>query len=176
MTRLKPIDRPASLLMRVVYWMSKRRFGKVLALFNVLYVRSSPLLFVATKIISTEKKLSLSADTKLHIRSFVSYQNKCEYCSNLAEYTAQKETVEFQKVKELMNFRVSNLYSEKEKALFLYLEEICLTKFVKDETFNGLRRFYDEKEIVEITWLSATEHYFNLLAEPLGMNSDELKV
>ncbi|AOP33203.1 hypothetical protein A0128_04635 [Leptospira tipperaryensis] len=176
MPRLEPIDRPDTLLMKIVYWLSKRIYGKVLAVFNVLYVRSSPLLFVATKIISIEKKLSLAFETKFQIRSFISYQNKCEYCSNLAEYTAKKENIEFKKIKELMNFRNSKLFSNKEKALFEYLEEICFTRFVKDQTFNELKNHFTEKEIVEITWLSATEHYFNLLAEPLGMKSDELKI
>jgi alkylhydroperoxidase family enzyme len=59
--------------------------------------------------------------------------------------------------------------------LLAYLEEVNFTKSATDETFAGLKKHYSEKEIVEITWLNATENYYNLLAKPLGLTSDELK-
>jgi len=39
-----------------------------------------------------------------------------------------------------------------------------------------LKRTFGKKEIVEITWINATENYYNLLAKPLGLSSDNLKV
>ncbi|HYG14202.1 MAG TPA: hypothetical protein VEC12_00510 [Bacteroidia bacterium] len=73
-----------------------------------------------------------------------------------------------------MSFRTSNRFTEKEKALLAYLEEINLTKSATDETFSALKKHYTEKEIVEITWVNATENYFNLMAKPLGLQSDRL--
>ena len=89
---------------------------------------------------------------------------------------AQKENMELQQWKEFMNFRNSDMFSNKEKALLAYLEEVNFTKTATDETFNELKKNFSEKEIVEITWLNATENYYNLMAKPLGLTSDELTI
>lgn len=49
-----------------------------------------------------------------------------------------------------------------------------LAKTVSDETFEDLKKYFTEQEIVEITWINASENYFNLMAKPLGLTSDEL--
>jgi len=49
------------------------------------------------------------------------------------------------------------------------------TKTATDQTFQELRKYFSEKQVVEITWLNATENYYNLMAKPLGLHSDELK-
>jgi len=59
--------------------------------------------------------------------------------------------------------------------LLAYLEEINTTKNVSEYTFDQLQCYFSEKEIVEITWMNATEAYFNLMAKPLGLESDELR-
>lgn len=53
-----------------------------------------------------------------------------------------------------------------------YLEEVTLTKAASDDIFAELQRHYSARDIVEITWLNASENYFNLLAKPLGLTSD----
>jgi alkylhydroperoxidase family enzyme len=87
----------------------------------------------------------------------------------------QKENVELQQWKEFMNFRNSDKFSDKEKSLLAYLEEVNFTKSATDETFSDLKKYYSEKEVIEITWLNATENYYTLLAKPLGLTSDDLK-
>ena len=82
--------------------------------------------------------------------------------------------MEFQKIQQLMDFKNSDHFTIKEKTLLIYLEEVTLMKNCTDETFLNLKNFFSDKEIVEITWLCATENYFNLLAKPLGIESDEL--
>jgi len=45
---------------------------------------------------------------------------------------------------------------------------------VSDATFAELQRHFNEREIVEITWLNALENYYNLINLPLGIESDGL--
>lgn len=101
--------------------------------------------------------------------------NECPFCSNAIEFTAAKVSVEFQQWQEYINFRDSAKFTNKEKALLTYLEEINFSKTATSETFDTLKKHYSEKEIVEITWVNATENYFNLMAKPLGLSSDNLK-
>ena len=173
--RLQPIDHPRSILLRVAYFFSKRQFGTVLAALRFIYARSVPIMMASLKIVSTEKKLHLPQQTRILIRYFTSHLNECPFCSNLIEYAAQKESVALQQLKEVLNFRNSQHFNEKEKSLLTYLEEVNLTRNVSDDTFQNLKRHFSETEIVEITWINATENYFNFMAKPLGLRSDQLQ-
>ncbi|WP_310395584.1 carboxymuconolactone decarboxylase family protein [Hymenobacter sp.] len=174
MPRLTAIDRPSSLLLRALNWYSRRKFGKVLAPFRYIYPRSTPVMSVSLKMLSAERKLKLPAVTRVLIRYYVSHLNHCAFCSNAQEYAAQEENLELAKLRDLFNFRQSLRFSAAEKALLAYLEEVTLTKTASDDVFAELQRHYSERDIVEITWLNASENYFNLLAKPLGLTSDEL--
>lgn len=172
--RIAPIRTPNRLIIKIAYFFSKRMFGKVLSPLLVIYSRSTPIFSVAMKIVSTDKKLSLDQKIIFLIRNFVSHSNDCKFCANAIEFTSQKENYEFQKIKELLNFRASSIYTEMEKAVLEYVEQITLTKTVSDETFENLKNYFSEKEIVEITWVCASENYFNMQAKPLGFTSDGL--
>lgn len=173
--RLTPIEHPDQLILKIAYYLSKKQFGKVIAPLRYIYSRSVPALMTSVKIYKSENKLSLPKETRLLIRYYTSHLNDCPFCSNTADFMLQKENLELQQWKEFMNFRNSAQFSAKEKSLLAYLEEINFTKSVTDETFTDLKNHYSEKEIVEITWLNATENYYNLMAKPLGLTSDELR-
>jgi alkylhydroperoxidase family enzyme len=172
--RLDPISKPKPLIIKLAYLFSKRMFGKVLSPLLVIYARSVPIFKVATKILSADKKLSLDRKINLLIRNFVSNLNDCKFCSNAIEHLSKKEKFETQKIKELMNFRSSATFSAKEKAVLNYVEQISATKTATQEAFNELKHFFNDKEIVEITWVCASENYFNMQAKPLGFTSDQL--
>lgn len=174
MPRLPAIDRPASLKLRALNWYLRRTFGKVLAPFRYIYPYSAPVLSVSLKMLSAERKLKLPTATRVLIRYYVSHLNHCAFCSNAQEHAAQEQKLEVAKLRDLFNFRQSSHFSPAEKALLMYLEEVTLTKTASDDVFAELQRHYSERDIVEITWLNASENYFNLLAKPLGLTSDEL--
>ena len=150
-------------------------YGKVLSPLLVIYSRSTPLFKIATKIMSADKKITLDRSINLLIRNFVSNLNECKFCSNAIHYQSTKENFEMQKIRDLINFRNSTTYSEKEKAVLVYVEEISATKSATDTSFVELQKFFSDKEIVEITWVCASENYFNMQAKPLGLTSDRLE-
>lgn len=174
MPRLTPIDNPGSLLLRGLAWYLRRKFGKVLAPFRYIYPRSAPVLGATLKMLSAERKLQLPVATRVLIRYYVAHLNHCPFCENAQEYAAQEANLEVERLRELLNFRQSARFTPAEKALLAYLEEVTLTKTASDDTFAELQRHYSDQYIVEITWLNASENYFNLMAKPLGLSSDEL--
>lgn len=173
--RLLPVTKPSSLLLKLAYFLSKKEFGKVIAPLKVIYARSVPVMMASLKIIRTEKKLSLSKELRTLIRFYTSHLNECSFCSDASAYIAAKESPEFREWKEVMNFRNSSRFSEREKSLLAYLEEVNISKTAADATFSNLKRHFSDREIVELTWINATENYFNLMAKPLGLTSDELQ-
>lgn len=149
-------------------------FGKVIAPLKVVYARSLPTFLTSVSIYITESRLSLDSEFKLLVRSFVSELNECSFCNDIATYMAEKQKVASGKLDNLLFFRESSYFSLQEKALLSYVEEITTTKTTTDATFAELRRYFSEKEIVEITWMCASENYYNLLAKPMGLTSDQL--
>jgi alkylhydroperoxidase family enzyme len=69
----------------------------------------------------------------------------------------------------------SDAFSAKEKAVVNFVREYFEKRRVSDETFNELREYFDENQIIEIVAINACEHYFNALAIPLGIESDSLR-
>lgn len=172
--RIQPIEKPKSIILKIAYWMTKRQYGKVISPLKVIYSRSIPLMFFGKKILDTEKKLKLNKSDKILIRNYVSHVNNCSFCSDLSKYEAAKNDLSKQKIIDLLNFRQSENFSNKEKALLSYIDEITSLKNASDETFSTLTEHYSEGEIIDITWICATENYFNLLVKPLGLSSDGL--
>jgi len=156
--------------------MSKRQFGKVLSPLLVIYSRSTPIFQVAIKILGADKKLSIGRDINLLVRNYVSHLNDCKFCANAIEYMSEKEKWDLNRLKDMLNFRNSPNYNDKEKAILDYVEQISLTKTATQETFDKLKTFFNEKQIVEITWVCASENYFNMQAKPLGFTSDNLRL
>jgi alkylhydroperoxidase family enzyme len=66
------------------------------------------------------------------------------------------------------------VFDDAERAALAYAEEITREVDVADDTFGALRTHFDERAIVELTWLVARENYYNRLNRPLGIGSDGL--
>ena len=166
--------KPSSLLVKIAFIFSKCRFGKVIAPLRKVYSRRPALLGVVMKIEAVNKKLSLRNELKLLLRTYVSTLNECSFCSDINLFESQKANITKEKLINLLNFRQNTTYSNKEKAMLAYCEEITLTKTCTDECFKDLQKHFRDEEIVEITWLNAVENYFNYQAKPLGLTSDAL--
>ncbi len=109
------------------------------------------------------------------IRYFTSHLNNCPFCANAMRYQAHKAGVDRAQLKGILQFERSERFSEKEKALLAYVREVNMHKTTTDEIFQNLQHFYSDKEIIEITWVNASENYFNLIAKPTGLEADDLK-
>lgn len=173
--RLTAIEHPKGLILKLFYWISKRQYGKVLVVLKVIYARSKPVLFASMKILSTDNKLSLPKETRILIRYFTSHLNNCAFCANAMRYQAHKAGIDRAKLKEVLQFETSELFTDKEKAVLAYVKGVTINKTTTDEVFQHLQRFCTGQEIIEITWVNASENYFNLMAKPMGLESDDLK-
>ena len=173
--RLTAIEHPKGIILKFFYWVSKKQYGKVLAALKVIYARSKPILFASMKILSTDNKLSLPKQTRILIRYFTSHLNNCPFCANAMRYQAHKAGMDRAQLKDILQFEKSERFCEKEKALLAYVREVTIHKTTTDEIFQNLQRFYSDQEIIEITWVNASENYFNLMAKPMALESDDLK-
>lgn len=173
--RLKPIEKPKSILMKLAYRWSKKNFGKVISPMKVIYARKPGLMSVAFKINHIkEKHISLSSQLRYLVQAYTSLLNGCNFCSDLVLATAFQKQLGMEKFKDLQKFRDSAYFDEGERAMLAYVEEATKNKTVSEETFQDFSQHFSEEEMVEVTWLIATENYYNTLTIPFGIESDNI--
>lgn len=173
--RIEPIETPKGLLMRLSYWLLHRRLGKTITPWKVIFARLPAAIPSQLGIYwGLERGVGLDRDLALMLQALVAGTNGCAFCLDIGRAQAARRSDLLEKLDAVASFRTSSLFSERERAALAYVEEATRTKRVSDGTFAALRRHFDEREIVAITWLNAVENYFNLLNVPLGIEADGL--
>ena len=175
-TYLPPVEKPRSLLLRVMYFFMRRQFGKVMAPLSVFSARM-PLgfLFFYGKISRLDKKLQLPAQTAVLIRERVASINVCRFCMDATRYYAMRQSADnVARLDALPEYQVSPLFTDAERAALDYVTELTSNREVTPGTFTRLARHYTEREICDIVWLVASEHLYNLNNIALNIGSDGL--
>lgn len=176
--RLKPIENPRNLLVKMAYWWSKREFGKVIMPMKVVYARQPKLMWIAKKIIQfQETTVSLEPSLRLLIQTQASMLNGCGFCNDISLAQAVRKKLGAEKFFALGDAveTKAKAFTEKERTVVAFVNEYAKNRKISDETFENLRKFFNETEIVEIVAMNAFEQYFNAFAVPLGIESDGLR-
>lgn len=174
-TFLSPIENPSSPILKMVYGMSRRQFGKVMTPLKV-FVARMPLAFgmFSGKISKLDKKLTLPLETQLLVRERVARLNICLFCIDIGRAFVIKSRLNEAKFDALEDYATSPLFSEAERAALDYTTELTQKKQVSEETFARLRKHFSERAICEIVWLVASEHFYNMSNIGLNIHSDML--
>lgn len=172
-TFLPPIEKPTSIMMKLVYALSRRQFGKVATPIKVFAARM-PLAFgsLLGKIGALDKKLSLDAETQLLVRQQVARLNVCLFCMDLGRYYVIQKSLHQAKFDALDDYRTSAVFTAAQRAALDYVTELTKEKVVSRDTFARLAEHYSERQICEIVWLVASEHMWNLTNIGLNIHSD----
>ncbi len=172
--RLKPLEKPKSIKLKLAYWFTERLMGKVITPVKVHYSRFPEGLGLSQKIVSTEEKITLNSRLKHLIKVYVATINGCAFCVDIGKASAEKNNLEPEIFTDLLRFEKSSQFTESEKAALAYVDETTTNKHVDDDTFERLQKHFDEREIVQITLLNAIENFYNLMNAPMNIGSDEL--
>jgi len=175
-TYLPPIERPRGLFLKMVYFFSRRQFGKVATPIAVFSARM-PVAFLSFygKVSRLDKKLQLPPQTAVLVRERVASINTCLFCMDATRWYAMKASADNQaRFDALPQYRTSPLFSEAERAALDYATELASSKAVDPGTFARLARNYSEREICDIVWLVASEHLYNMSNIGLNIGSDGL--
>lgn len=172
---LMPVEKPKSLLWKLLYYWTRKRFGKVITPMKVTAVRL-PLGFGAfsNKINQLDKKLQLPAETMMLIREQVAKINVCTFCIDIGRAQTIMSSMDQAKFDALADYAASDLFSAKEKALLSYVTMLARDRKMDRATFDRLAAHYDERSICEIAWIVSTEFYYNIGNIGLNIHSDML--
>lgn len=173
-TFLAPVERPRGLMLRLVYFLTRRQFGRVATPIAVVGPRMpGAFLSFYGKVSRLDRKLTLPPQTVHLIREQVATINGCAYCMDAARWFATRESCEnAARLDALPHFRTSPLFSDAERAALDYASELTANRVVSPETFDRLRRHYSERGVCEVVWLVASEHLYNISNIGLNIGSD----
>ena len=174
-TFLPPVEKPKTLLMKLVYYFMRRQFGKVMSPLTVHSARlPNAFGLFYTKVGRLDKKLSLPTETATLIRHQVARINVCLFCMDANRYYMIQKSLNMEKFDALEQYRTSPLFTDAERAMLDYVTELTEDKKVDPDTFARMRSYYSEREICEIVWLVASEHLYNITNVGLNIHSDML--
>ncbi len=173
--RLAPIEAPKGLMMKLAYAMSRRMLGKVMTPMKVAYARVpalSRLSYSMSRVM--QRDLSLDPELRLLLTAQASALNGCGFCLDMAQAMAVDSGVGLEKLQRLSEYETDPIFDARERAALDYVSEATRRCQVSDDTFARLQRHFDDREIVEITFVNAAENFYNLFGGPLRIESDGL--
>jgi alkylhydroperoxidase family enzyme len=173
---LPPVEKPRGLLMKLVYFFTRRQFGKVAGPIAVFSARM-PTAFLTHygKVSRLDKKLRLPSATRVLIRERVATINGCAFCMDATRWYALRQSPDdVVRLDALAEYRTSPLFTEAQRVALDYTAELVTDKHVRTETFERLARHYSEREICDIAWIVASEHLYNMTNIGLNIGSDGL--
>ena len=96
----------------------------------------------------------------------VSQINGCAYCLNLHTNSLLKAGETQRRIAEVAGWRVSDQYSEKERAALNWAEQLTFisTSHADDESYEALKKVFSDKEISDLTFAISLMNGMNRLA------------
>ncbi len=172
---LAPVEKPKSLILKLVYALSRRQFGRVVTPLKVLAPRL-PMNFCrfVGKIGALDKQISLPRELVMLIREQVAQINVCTFCIDIGRAFTIQESLSQAKFDALADYRTSPLFNEGERAVLDYVSELTRNKRVDRDAFARMKHHYDERQICEVVWVVSTEHVYNMTNIGLNIHSDML--
>jgi alkylhydroperoxidase family enzyme len=174
--RLTPIEKPPSLLGKLLNAAIRRTLGRPITPSQVIYNRV-PAAWRITLAFQLFERFGakLPQELMLLVTTHVAQLNGCAFCRDIKRAVAIRGKLGTERFDALADWRGSSVFSERERAALAYVEEATRSKLVSDATFAELAKHFDEREIAELTLLNAIENFYNLLNLPLEVEADGLE-
>lgn len=172
--RLQPIEKPPSLLGRVLDAAVRRMLGRSLTPSQIVYNRVPAAWRITLAFQLFERFGSkLPAELRLLVTTRVAQCNGCAFCQDIKRATAVRGALGTEKFDALERWRSSASFSPRERAALAFVEEAATALRVSDATFAEARRYFDEREVVELALLLAIESFYNRMNLALGIEEND---
>ncbi len=146
--------------LRPFFWNQRRKYGQVLD--AALMWARSPKLFLGVAVLYgmiDRRGSPIEPVLRSLITVRVSQINWCAFCVDINSATLLKRGASMEKVEALGTWRVSNLFTDRERAALDYAEAMTRSDTrVDDSHFEALRKHFDDNAIIELTALIAFQN------------------
>lgn len=159
--------------LRPFFWNQRRKYGKILKP-GLLWGRV-PKLFMAVALlygVLDRKSSPIDPSLRALVTVRVSQINWCRFCVDINSALLAKRTGSTAKVEALENWRDSELFDDREKAVLTYAEAMTDSQQqVDDGMIARLHAFFDDDAIVELTGLVAFQNLSSTFNAALDVES-----
>lgn len=165
-----------SLVVRLAEWGSRRKYGKVLepgqAALHNRRVLVSMLLLEG----SAARWKTLDPELKALAVMVASGRIGCSWCMDFGYWEFHHQGVDQAKLRDVPEWRDSDVYSDLERAVMDYAEAMTATPpEVTDEQVERLRADLTDEQLVELTAVISLENYRSRTNAALGVTSQGFK-
>lgn len=172
---LAPVERPRNLFVRVLYALTRRRYGLVPTAFGVIYARAPFVALLSVLVVvGLDRFLVIERDLRFLLQLSVASRAHCTFCADLTMAEAVRARIGRERFRDLLDFERSDAFTAREKAALAYARAVHESLRVPDAVWDQLTACFDERERVDIVWVCAVERYYNSMALPLRIGSDRL--
>jgi AhpD family alkylhydroperoxidase len=170
--RIEPLTgRNAPLIVRALNFISRRTMGKEMVQFGIL-ARTPRFLFpfaMMTQLVSG--KSEVDPRTRALAMELAAHLNGCNWCMDFGRMNALRLGVPAEKLDALEDHATSPLFSQAERAALGLAEAITRDVHVTDEVWDEARRYFSERELIELVVGVSTETLYNRVNSALGIES-----
>jgi AhpD family alkylhydroperoxidase len=171
-TRITPVtpDR-ATLLTRIMYRITKRRFGEVPEPFAV--AAHHPRLLVANAVHETlfqSGSKTLPASVRELAVFWTARTVGCSWCVDFGSMLIRLEGLDVERLKEIDDYATSPRYTDDERAAIAYADAMTTDPHtITDEQVDDLRRRFGDAGVVELTYQIGVENMRARMYSALGI-------
>ncbi|HEX2232329.1 MAG TPA: carboxymuconolactone decarboxylase family protein [Thermoleophilaceae bacterium] len=168
-----PPARPRGVVDRITYAITRRRFGHVLG--PIQMAAHNPPILKGYTLYELLLERADGIDPRLENLAAhrAATMTGCPFCIDFGEGHLPDLGLSAQQVRDVLKWRESDAYSDDERLVLEYAEQISDTPVaVDDELFDRLRERFDEAAIVELTAAIAFENYRGRFNHALGLGSE----
>ena len=147
-------------LLRLAYWYSTRRFGKMPEPFAVM-ANSKPVFTAMARLELAAERRWTAIDKHLMELAVLkaALTIDCPWCVDFGRMISAAGGLDPVKIEQLSRWRTSAVYDDVERAVLEYAEAMSVTPLqVTDELVERLRRHLSERQVVELTAYIALEN------------------
>jgi len=172
MARIEPLKgRNAPLLMKALNFVSRRTMGKEMESVGILARNPRFLLPFAMTTLLISGKSQVDGRIRSLATELAAYLNGCGWCIDFGWAAALRQDVPAAKLDALEEHATSPLFTPAERAALGLAEAMTRDVHVSDAVFEEARRYFSDRELVELVVAVAMETFYNRVNVALGVES-----
>ena len=167
-----PLDPKPTPLLRIAEMYSRRRYGAVLEPGLALLHNRKVLLTMMANENRVTRWDALGPTVKAVAALAAAAEIGCGWCLDFGFWASFHQGVDPAKLREITNWRLSTVYSEREQAAIRYAVAMTQTPpEVTDDMVADLRTRFNDAEVIELTAIIALENQRSRINTALGLTS-----
>lgn len=173
MANVTLVEQPRGIIARVAFAYSRRRFGRLAE--PAMAAASHPGVLVAMGAVEAAAGAGwrrLDPSLRWLALELAAARIGCSWCVDYGYYEGRQQGIDPAKVRDVLDWRQSDVYDDRERAVLEYAEVATATPVeVPAELVSRLHRHLSEAEIVELASWVALENFRSRVNGGLGLKS-----